>query len=206
MVIVSKQMEVPSTGKQLSDWAEGDIVQIPENGVPVEFYVAKHNYESELNGPGRTLVVRTSGFTTCKWGYTISDKAWSTCYALEYLNETYKAVLSEHVVDLIGTTSYLYKDSYYGSVASRLDPIFLLSITEMGFGGTEGYELPNAYIYVNNPVTQKWTRSLSRQGPYYIDYTGTLKENFSNVEYNICPSFTLPSTTNFDPDTNIIIG
>lgn len=206
MVIVSKQMEVPSTGKQLSDYAEGDIVQIPENGVPVEFHVAKHNYESELNGSGRTLLVRVNNFGTCKWGLIFGDSAWSTCYVLEYLNETYKAVFSERIVDLIGTTSYLYKDSYYSSVASRLDSIFLLSITEMGFGGTEGYELPDAYISAYNLKTQKWTRSISRNGPYYIDYTGTLKTNASNVEFDIYPAFTFPSTTKFDPDTNIIKG
>ena len=56
MVIVSKQLTVPSTGKQLSDYAEGDIVKINENGTPVEFYVAKHNYQTRLNGTGRTLL------------------------------------------------------------------------------------------------------------------------------------------------------
>lgn len=38
---------------------EGSIIKIPERGKgEVDFYVAKHNYESKLNGVGYTLVVR----------------------------------------------------------------------------------------------------------------------------------------------------
>lgn len=35
-------------------------VKLKENGTLVEFYVAKHDYESGLNGSGRTLIVRKS--------------------------------------------------------------------------------------------------------------------------------------------------
>ena len=43
---------------RLSDMEEGALVKLKESGSPVEFYVAKHDYESELNGSGRTLLVR----------------------------------------------------------------------------------------------------------------------------------------------------
>ena len=46
---------------------EGSIIKINENGSPVEFYIAKHNYESALNGLGRTLVVRKDCYSTRKW-------------------------------------------------------------------------------------------------------------------------------------------
>ena len=66
-VFFTRRGAPPSLGKQLSDYAEGNIVKIPENGVPVEFYVAKHNYESELNGSGRTLVVRKDCYDSRVW-------------------------------------------------------------------------------------------------------------------------------------------
>ena len=39
----------------LKNKTPGNIVKINENNSPIEFYVAKHDYESELNGTGRTL-------------------------------------------------------------------------------------------------------------------------------------------------------
>lgn len=42
----------------LGSKAEGSIIKLKENGVLVEFYIAKQNYESGLNGAGRVLVVR----------------------------------------------------------------------------------------------------------------------------------------------------
>ena len=50
--------EIITTGKPFSELTEGDIVKLKENGTLVDFYVAKHDYESGLNGAGRTLVVR----------------------------------------------------------------------------------------------------------------------------------------------------
>lgn len=43
--------------QKLGQVSEGTIVKINENGSPVDFYVAKQNYESGLNGAGRTLVI-----------------------------------------------------------------------------------------------------------------------------------------------------
>lgn len=42
----------------LGNIAEGTIAKIYEGGVPTEFVVAEHNYESKKNGTGHTLVVR----------------------------------------------------------------------------------------------------------------------------------------------------
>ena len=42
----------------LGNKSVGSIVKLKENGVLVDFYVAKHDYENGLNGMGRTLVVR----------------------------------------------------------------------------------------------------------------------------------------------------
>ena len=44
--------------KLLSSVSEGGLVSILEDGILIPFYVAKHNYEADLNGEGRTLLVR----------------------------------------------------------------------------------------------------------------------------------------------------
>lgn len=56
-VFASRIMRL-ATGTPLSDIPEGTLVKINESGSPVEFYVAKHDYETGLNGAGRTLLVR----------------------------------------------------------------------------------------------------------------------------------------------------
>lgn len=42
----------------LDNTSVGSVVKLKEDGVLVDFYVAKHDYESGLNGVGRTLLVR----------------------------------------------------------------------------------------------------------------------------------------------------
>ena len=58
MIFVYRTSLVGPSGIPLSDYEEGDIIKLNEGGSPVEFYVSKHDYESGLNGSGRTLVVR----------------------------------------------------------------------------------------------------------------------------------------------------
>ena len=50
----------------LGNKSTGSIIKLKENGTLVDFYVAKHDYESSLNGAGRTLVsARTPMMTGC---------------------------------------------------------------------------------------------------------------------------------------------
>lgn len=49
---------IVESGTAIGDLDEGAIIKLNESGAPVEFYVAKHDYEPDLNGAGRTLVVR----------------------------------------------------------------------------------------------------------------------------------------------------
>ena len=220
MVIVSKQLTVPSTGKQLSDYTEGDIVKISENGTPVEFYVAKHDYESGLNGSGRTLVVRKDCYDNRAWD-SGNGNAWASCSMRSWLNSTYKALLDSNIQEAMSATTYRYTPGNGSwSVDTRSDAVFLLSVTELGqshtYANTEGSALPIAntlkVAHLNGSATTQWTRStvvinvefsgiawgLNSDGSIYSDYC-----NYTNGSR---PVFTLPSTTKFDPDTNVIIG
>ena len=217
MVIVSKQLTVPSTGKQLSDYVEGDIIKIPENGTPVDFYVACHNYESGLNGNGRTLVVRKNTYDNRVWDNG-NVNAYASSDLDSWLNNTYKNLLDADIRSLIDTTKIRYTPGNGNNTVGTLErAIFALSLTELGQShsdaNTEGSALPIAstlrIAYRNGSAVDQWTRSpytfytglvwkLKSDGSIYSDYC-----NYTNGSR---PVFTLPSTTKFDPDTNIIIG
>lgn len=217
MVIVSKQLTVPSTRKKLSDYKEGDIVKIPENNTPVEFYVAKHDYESSLNGAGRTLVVRKDCYDLRQW-HSSNVNAWASCSMRSWLNSTYKALLDSNIQEAMSTTTYRYTPGNGSwSVDTRSDAVFLLSAYELGesasFFNNEGTTLPNATNYqtanLNGSAVLQWTRSPSTNNTdnaIFLYLTGYATRTLCIRTNGSRPAFTLPSSTKFDPDTNIIIG
>src|SRR5699024_12379448 len=119
MVIVSKQLKVPSLGKQLSDYAEGDIVKISENNTPVEFFVAKHDYESELNGTGRTLVVRKECYNNYVWNSRGVQVPYDESTIDTWLNTTYKNILDITIQSFVGTTEIIYDTNWLGDVITE---------------------------------------------------------------------------------------
>ena len=216
-VFVTGAGKPPSLGKQLLDYAEGDIVKIPENNTSVEFYVAKHDYESGLNGNGRTLVVRKDTYDDRVWN-SGNVNAYASSDLDSWFNSTYKNMLDADIRSLIGTTKIRYTPGNGNWTVGTLErAIFALSLTELGqlhtYANTEGSALPIAstlwIAYRNGSATTQWTRSPYTRNTYYA---WRLYSN-GNSNYNGClnsfgsrPAFTLPSTTKFDPDTNIIIG
>lgn len=72
--------ELIGTVVQLSELTEGGIVKINESGNPVDFYVAKHDYESDLNGAGRTLMVRKDCY---------DDRVWDSGRVNAYANSAF---------------------------------------------------------------------------------------------------------------------
>ena len=94
---------------QIKDLAIGDgFVYLMEGSSKVKFYVLAHNYESGLNGKGRTLFCResppTSGtHTTSKLTtYVVNDNYEDTWYKNTYANK-----FSDEVRNLIGMTKYV---------------------------------------------------------------------------------------------------
>lgn len=198
-------------GTPLSEYAEGDIVYINENGSPVEFYVAKHDYESGLNGAGRTLVVRKDVYDQRQWD--TSANAWASCTMRSWLNSTYKALLDSDIQSLVGTTKYYYTPGNGNyTVTTRSDAVFLLSVTELGqtYANVEGSTLPIAstlqIAYQGGSATTQWTRSPS------MDYTNVVFLNSDGYigvwgSFNSRgsrPTFTLPSNAVVS-DGNLIL-
>ena len=218
MVIVSKQLTIPSMRKKLSDYAEGDIIKIPENGTPVEFYVAKHDYESGLNGPGRTLVVRKDMYDQRQW-HKSNVNAYASCALDSWFNNTYYNLLDADIKAQIAAVAIPYTPGDGNNTVSTLErAVFALSVTELGWtvslANTEGSALPIANILQiahssSGGVVTQWTRSPNTNSTNIAFYLSTNASVYSSscTYYRAArPAFTLPSTTKFDPDTNVIIG
>lgn len=190
----------------LSDLEEGALVKLKESGSPVEFYVAKHDYESELNGAGRTLLVRKDCYDDRQW-HSSNVNAYASSTIDSWLNNTYKNMLDTDIRESIGTTKIRYTPGNGNIVVGTLErAIFLLSITELGqshtYTNVEGSALPIAstlqIAYRNGNATTQWTRS-----PHTNDTYGAWGLNsYGNIYNDGCdrslgsrPCFTLPSTT-----------
>lgn len=137
---VSASCSFKTTAYYLSNFTEGQTVLVDEGGSAIEFIVAKHDYEKELNGSGRTLLVRKHASTNGQWNST-----WNTYKGSlidNYLiNGDYAKLFSTAAKTAMGETviyytpgsnsSSLSKENYTVTTISR--KIFLLSAYELGF-------------------------------------------------------------------------
>ena len=217
MIFVYRTSVVGPQGTPLSDYEEGAIIKLNEGGSPVEFYVSKHDYEPDLNGSGRTLVVRKDCYDNRVWD-SGNVNAYADSDLDTWFNWTYKNLLDPAIQTAIGTTKFYYTPGNGNNTVGALErAIFALSLTELGqshtYANTEGSALPIAstlrIAYRNGSATNQWTRS-----PYTIrtDYAIFLNSN-GNANGNYCyvslgprPVFTLPSTLLFNPDTNEVFA
>lgn len=203
----------PVQGTPLSDFAEGTIIKLNEIGSPVEFYVAKHNYESGLNGTGRTLLVRKECYGTCLFGD--GNNSYIGGILDSSLNGAYKSKLDASIQSAIGATHIrcgVGSSSDSTTIAKRA--VFQLSASELGSGPgyNDGTSLPIAAVLkkatYNGNAYDQWTRSPKPYDSsycYYFDTGGYLVEGMFNGACGSRPTFTLPGTTLVDADNNVIV-
>lgn len=127
-----------TTEYYLSNIPEGKTVLMDEGNNVVEFIVAKHGYESELTGVGRTLLIRKRYPTLMNW-----DSSWSA-YAQSdintWLNGEYLNTFSSAQKEAIGSTTFYYTPGFtamdfsVGSskVSTMSKAVFLPSAHEFG--------------------------------------------------------------------------
>jgi hypothetical protein len=201
----------------LGNKSVGSIVKLKENGVLVDFYVAKHDYENGLNGSGRTLVVRKDCYDTRQW-HTSNVNAYATSAIDTWLNSTYKNLLDADIRGVIGTTKIKYTPGNGNTAVGTLErAIFLLSVTELGrsasYANTEGTALSIAsslqIAYLNGSAVVQWTRS-----PYtsntshacYADTNGNVSNDYCSNTRGSRPAFTLPSTLSVSDDGSVSVN
>lgn len=201
----------------LGNKSVGSIVKLKENGVLVDFYVAKHDYENGLNGSGRTLVVRKDCYDTRQW-HTSNVNAYATSAIDTWLNSTYKNLLDADIRGVIGTTKIKYTPGNGNTTVGTLErAIFLLSVTELGktasYANTEGTALSIAsslqIAYLNGSAVVQWTRSPYTNNTnyaYYLNANGDVNVNICYNTYGSRPAFTLPSTLSVSDDGSVSVN
>lgn len=187
--------------KLLKDIPVGSTIKLIEDGKLVDFYVAKHNYESSLNGSGRTLVVRKDVYSQRQWNSSRRNN-WKSSSVHSWLNGTYKNMLDTDLQSLIGSTTYYYTPGNGNwSVTTTSDPIFLLSATELNIDGqtwinTEGSRLQIA-SNIKFDVPSQWSRSPSTSDtPFTIAVKSDPSKQSGSYDctesMGVRPVFTLP--------------
>ena len=210
-------MTAPVAGILLSSIAEGSIVKLNENGSPVEFYVAKHDYESALNGTGRTLLVRKDCYDQRQW-HRYNVNAYASSDIDSWLNGTYKNLLDADIRGVIGTTKIKDTPGNDNNTVGTLErAIFLLSATELNrsesWFNVEGTALEIAsslqIAYMNGRAVDQWTRSPNMRNSGSAVFLGA-NGNDSNYTCTTTlgsrPAFTLPSGALFDEETMLFNG
>ena len=202
---------------KLGNKATGSIIKIKENGTLVDFYVAKHDYESGLNGTGRTLVVRKDCFDTRQW-HTSNVNAYASSAIDAWLNGTYKAMLDADIRGVLGTTKFYYTPGNgTTSVTTLQRAVFLLSVTELGktasYANTEGSALPIAstlqIAYKDGSAVVQWTRSPRTHdtlSAFYLNTDGDVYVNYCSNTLGSRPAFTLPSNLSVSDDGTVSVN
>lgn len=166
---------------QIKDLAIGDgYVYLMEDGAKVKFYALGHNYESSLNGRGRTLFCRESPatsdtHTTSKRESHIVD----TIDEATWYKNTYVKKFTDEVRNWIGSTKYTGSYAWFSKGNGLMQPsagvtsetynssFFPISATELGESGyDDGSALSSTAISrIANIRTSYgsgiWTRSPS---------------------------------------------
>ena len=204
-------LKITSSGLALSALPEGALVSINESSSPVPFYLAKHNYESGLNGAGRTLMVRKDCYSRMVWNSAgINTYASSSIDA--WLNVDYKGLLDANVQTAIGATTFTFIiGNFNQNTATMSRGVFLLAKGD--YFGTN--VLPIAEIlkiaYYGSTAVTHWTRTAYFDSDdefsqvYVVNASG--KQGSSNVKGSSYqrytrPAFTLPSNLYVNPEPN----
>ena len=199
-----------SFGTPLSEIPVATIINLPENGVLVPFYVAMHDYEKSLNGAGRTLLVRRDTYQDMQWN-TTSSNVYPNSNIDKWLNNTYKTFFSSEIKTAMNTTKFQYlKQSGSSKVATNVSKsVFLLSLAEMALThGTAaidvGTALPIAeHLHIvarDGALSTQWTRTVgtsSQANVCYVQspnwYAHITATDATTTGVGVRPCFTLPS-------------
>lgn len=183
---LSATCAVTTTANVLSDFTEGSIVKLTENGTWYDFVVAKHDYEPGLNGTGNTLLVRKDAIVnSIEWNSSkVNTYANSTID--NYLNDNYKNALSNFVKSKLKKTTFYYTPGNGNKELTTLSRnVFLLSAKELVFDdwtngqmwgkgcNGEGTLLPTASLLKDTPYDAdesdhcQWTRTPIYDNRYF---------------------------------------
>ena len=198
---------------KLSTKAVGSIVKIKVNGAAKDFIIVHQGlpssaYDASCNG---VWVVMKDIYTTMKWDGSNNDYLNSDMTA--YLNGTFISLIDADIRNAIKQVKIPYTNYSNNNVMSGSNglscKVFLLSGTEVGFGGvsymnTEGAKLSyfdsasKRVAYNGSSAAIWWLRSPDTRNVssvWYVDTDGSSYISYwYHYSYGVRPAFVLPST------------
>ncbi|MEY8418920.1 DUF6273 domain-containing protein [Oscillospiraceae bacterium 44-5] len=203
----------------LGSKAEGSIIKLKENGVLVDFYIAKQNYESGLNGAGRVLVVRKDCYDSRVW-HSSNVNAYASSTIDSWLNSTYKNLLDANIRTAMGTTKIHYTPGNNNwNVTTLSRSVFLLSAKELGqsytYTNAEGTALSSTVLNLlkiaklNGSAVVQWTRSPytgNTHRAWSLGSDGYLNDSYCSYTRGSRPTFTLPSSFYVSDDGSVSVN
>lgn len=195
----------------IGDLAEGSIIQIIEEGTPVDFCVAKHNYE----GTGRTLVVRKAHSSTVTSFANTSTNKYESSRLDIFLNETYITRLDSKVQSALAEVPIEVTGTQSSTVYTINRKIFELSATEYGLSVSEGATLGSVLPVATSILPEKgsngnstWSRTAvytTSGNVYVVNKTDGVTSVSATTSLYYQPAFTLPADYSYSDET-IIVG
>ena len=202
-------MAAPVGGLPVSDLIEGQIVMINENGVAIPYYLAKHDYESGLNGAGRMLLARKEPYVTMALN-SANSNIYADSNVDVLFNGDFFASLDSGVQNLISETIFPYTKGGTTTITTLARKVFALSCAELAFShstaNVEGSSLPIASTINNSRSGYEGTRTPVNGSPnnYYalLNKTGHSGTTgiYASVKWRPC--FTIPSTALVEQEPN----
>ena len=196
-------------------------MNFPEFGRTSEFYVVKHNYQSDINGEGRTLLLRKNAYTTSRFDWNANSQTGTALYPNSTVsnlltNNYYVSAFSDAVKQLISTTNIYYCSEYDETTVGQIaKSVFLLSPYEYGYTRRpSSYIRPSLGEYLPVAVTarESYSAAWSRQTfdavdqAYVVGGSGYITNVTNKIyTYDVYPAFTIPSDTLFDSSGNIVL-
>lgn len=191
-------------GVPISTFREGAAIHMRENSSPVYYIVAKHNYQTDLNGEGRTLIIRKAEYAQTKWNASdVNTYENSTIDKL--LVGTFKDSLDSKIAKYLSdypTKIYYTKGNGRNSVTTLSRAVFLLSAAEYGPTSSghnvEGEMVPVAKQILSDGCSGNkamWTRT-----PATNSKTSAAHVYFNSTD-NTFESKLVKCTSMTDPDT-----
>lgn len=145
---------------KLGDMPVGTELTIYDNGVATKVLVAKHDYESDLNGTGRTLIVYKDAIELAVWNST------GYCNYVNgeldnYLTKTVYNRFSDSLKGKIGTTVIPYTNvlsTVYAQLSNLSRSVFLLSAAEISplansyYSGNGGFLMEGSLLPIASSI------------------------------------------------------
>lgn len=198
----------------LKNKAAYSIVKINENGSPIEFFVKSHNYESGMNGTGRTLLVRKDCWPIAM---KFNDPDTTLLYADSgldtWFNSSYKSVLDENIQTAIGTTQFKWKKREFISASEGYSETEYQIARSVFTLGVDDYIASSVLqiAYVGGTAVRYWTSSMvlgasGNKSNFTVSADGTKAVGDEKANYYARPCFTLPDTALVLDDGTIVVN